>query len=166
MKTIIQRNLDLSKVYTLEGISYVSLVDGGGTCCDNCGKPISNIAELKSEEKHYYVGLDCMDTILEQSQNVMSWDDQYKYNWIYKAAIQKAKSTRAKILKLKKQYGDNLIVTMVEFKDKFGFSYDKKDERWGTSPLGFDYRYENEFKEITTSYTKDLVDIRRTVNNN
>jgi hypothetical protein len=156
MKNVIQRNLDLSKFYSLEGVTYTPLIDGNGTCCDNCGKPISNIAHLKADNKSYYVGLDCMETLLQQSQNIISWDDQYKYNWIYKAAIQKAKSTRAKIVKLKKQYGDGLIVTLVKFKDNFGFRYEKKCEKYGSSPLGYDYRYELEFFDITFNYVKDF----------
>jgi hypothetical protein len=162
MKTVIQRNLDLSKVYTLEGINYISLIDGGGTCCDNCNKLISNIAELKCDRKSYYVGLDCMDTILQQSQTVLSWDDQFKYNWVFKAAIQKAKSIRAKILKLQKKHGDKLIVTLTEFPDKFGFSFDVKDEKWGTSPLGWDYGFDNDFKEITLGYVAGLINENKT----
>ncbi len=157
MKTVIQRNLDLTKVYSLEGVSYIPLIEGGGTCCDNCGKLISNIAHLKSEGKSFYVGLDCMDTLLQQSETVLNWNDQYKYNWIFKAAIQKAKSTRTKIMKLKKEYKENLIVRLVEFADQFGFSYEKKCEKYGSSPLGWDYRYDNEFKELTLNYVKDLI---------
>lgn len=157
MKRIIQRNLNLSLVYTLEGISYISILDGNGTCCENCGKPISNIAHLKSEGKSYYVGLDCMDTLLEQSKNILSSDDIFKYNWVYKSAIQKAKSTRSKILKLRKKY-PTLKVNFVEFEDSFGFSYEAPDEKTGyTNPLGWDYTYNNEFKELTLNYIKDLL---------
>ena len=161
MKAVIQRNLDLSKVYQLEGISYVPLIDGGGTCCDNCNKPISNIAHLKCESKNYYVGLDCMDTILEQSENVLSWDDQYKYNWIIKAAVQKAKSTRAKILKLQKKHS-SLSVQLVEFEDNFGFRYEYQRGQY-SEPLGWDFTYDNEFKEMTLKYVDGLITERKLV---
>ena len=158
MKAIIQRNLDLSKVYELAGVSYQSIEDGGGHSCDNCGKIITNIAQLKCEGKSYYVGLDCMDTLLEQSQNVLSWDDQFKYNWVYKAAIQKAKSLRAKILKGVKKY-PSYTVKQVEGvgkdgKEWYGFRFNN-----GNEPLGWDYTYDIEFKELTLSYVKGLINI-------
>jgi len=153
MKTVIQRQMDLSKVYKLEGIQYISILDGGCTC-DNCGKLIANIATLESEGKRYSVGLDCLETLLQQSETVLNWDDQYKFNWIYKAAIQKAKSTRAKITKLKKEY-PSLVVELSEFEDRFGFRYSRtKNGHW--DPLGFDFTYQNEFKELTLGYLQGL----------
>ena len=161
MKAVIQRNLDLSKVYELIGVRYESLIDGSGTTCSNCGKPISNIADISNDGNHYSVGLDCMDTILQQSQTVMSWSDSFKYNFVMKAAIQRSKSVRAKILKLQKKHGESLIVTLVEFTDCFGFNFELKCAKWGTSPLGWDYTYDNEFKAITLQYVKGLITNKR-----
>lgn len=64
MKAIIQRNLPLTVKYNLIDKQYISLMDGGW-CCENCGKPIANIAKVKNETNEtYYIGFDCLETLL------------------------------------------------------------------------------------------------------
>jgi hypothetical protein len=66
MKKIIQRALPITDTYTVHSYSYVSLIDGQGTCCENCGKLISNIVTLKNQKgKKFIVGNDCADTLTE-----------------------------------------------------------------------------------------------------
>jgi hypothetical protein len=60
----IQRNLDLSKNYSITGSTYISLIDGSGCTCDNCNKLIANMVFIVDENgKNYTVGLDCAKTL-------------------------------------------------------------------------------------------------------
>ena len=53
-------------IYNLVSYNYIPLFDSAGTCCENCGRLISNIATISdSIGKHYIVGLDCAKTILD-----------------------------------------------------------------------------------------------------
>lgn len=53
--------------YKLLNYNYIALVDSFGTCCDNCGRLISNIATIADDDNHQYtVGLDCAKTILSK----------------------------------------------------------------------------------------------------
>lgn len=62
-KNIIQRNLPLDVKYILIDKSYLSIENGGGCSCDNCGKLITNVATIKNESnKVYNVGFDCLET--------------------------------------------------------------------------------------------------------
>lgn len=52
---------------TLVGVSYVPLIDSMGTCCENCGRAIANIATVKhTDGTHYVIGLDCAETLLSE----------------------------------------------------------------------------------------------------
>lgn len=63
MKSIIQRALPLDRRYTLIDKNYCSMEDGG-TICENCGRPIANIATVSDGSRQYHVGFDCLDTFL------------------------------------------------------------------------------------------------------
>lgn len=158
MKNIIQRALDLSKQYELISVSYCSIEDGGGQSCENCGKLITNVATIKSD-KFYQIGLDCLDTILENNQRIISDEDYLKYQYSDKPAIAKAKALRAKILKYSKQY-PNFTAVFKEFKDRqgndsMGFSYEN-----GEGPrLGWDYTFNPTYKELTLNYVKAIKNV-------
>jgi len=64
MKAIIKRALPLDVRYTVIDKKYISLVDGFGCTCDNCGKLIANIAIVKSVNGVYNIGFDCLETFL------------------------------------------------------------------------------------------------------
>jgi len=70
-KSIIQRALPLNVKYALNGVSYLSIEDGGGCSCDNCGKLITNVANVSSVNGNYSIGLDCLDTILLKNQSYL-----------------------------------------------------------------------------------------------
>ena len=55
---------------------------------------------------------------------------------------------------MSKQY-PSLIIELAEFDDHFGFSYSSPKNGWN-NPLGWDYTYQNEFKEITLGYLQGL----------
>jgi hypothetical protein len=65
MKSIIKRNLSLETKYTLIDKKYISLEDGFGCTCANCGKLIANIATVKNESSEVFnIGFDCLETFL------------------------------------------------------------------------------------------------------
>lgn len=65
-KRIIKRNLSLEQKYILINKKYIPILDGSGACCENCFKPLANIATVKGEKdnKTYNVGFDCLETFL------------------------------------------------------------------------------------------------------
>lgn len=81
MKTIIERKLNLTDCYNLITTKYIALIDGIGCGCDNCGRPIANIATIKAEScgKVYNIGFDCLDTILLNNQ-ILRGEDLDNYN--------------------------------------------------------------------------------------
>lgn len=173
-KSIIQRALPLDVKYFLVGTSYQSLEDGGGCACDNCGKLITNVATIRNEQsKTYAIGLDCLDTIL-QNTNLLDTESYFKYQHSDKPAISKAKSLRAKILKQTKNDASfkAKLYAPVD-KDYFGFSFtvnktmtykynsetkslDKVEPFEIEAPFGFDYTFNTEYKELTLNYIKGL----------
>lgn len=73
-KNVRRYNLPLDHKYTLVGIEYLgSLLDGGGSSCENCGKLIVNVATVKTEQGNVYgIGLDCAET-LSFTDNTTYW---------------------------------------------------------------------------------------------
>lgn len=64
-KTVIRRNLPINDTYKIIDSYYTgSLMDGGGTCCNNCNKLITNVAVIENKNGvKYNVGLDCAETL-------------------------------------------------------------------------------------------------------
>lgn len=52
-------NLRVDQEYELVGVHY------GMSACENCGHPLTNIAEVKGSDdgRHYFIGLDCASTL-------------------------------------------------------------------------------------------------------
>ena len=67
-------NLPLNKKYNYIGGDYGCEI----TTCDNCGKPISRIAELEAEGKHYFIGFDCAETLLKECNYGSFYDMKQK----------------------------------------------------------------------------------------
>lgn len=85
MKNIIQRNLPLDQKYVIVSMHYSKIIDGGGTICENCGRPIANIAKVKNASGNsYYIGFDCMETFLLNNQ-LLDQGDIERYQVIRKA---------------------------------------------------------------------------------
>lgn len=62
MKTIVRRNLPINDVYLIKDSFYTGTENG--TCCDNCGKYITNVAVIaNADNKLFNVGLDCAETL-------------------------------------------------------------------------------------------------------
>lgn len=174
-KNIIQRALPLNVKYFLVSTTYKSLEDGGGCGCDNCGKLITNVAHIRNEYgKMYAIGLDCLDTILENT-NLLDSESYFKYQHSDKPAIQKAKSLRSKLIK-KAKTEPTFRAIFREFKDSFGFSFEvdvTRTYKYDTEakklyycepyitqdPQGFDFTYRLEHKELTLNYIKGLTNV-------
>jgi hypothetical protein len=83
-KKIIKRHLPLDVKYTCTDKKYISLIDGMGCTCDNCGRLISNIATVKSENGVYNIGFDCLETFLLNNNlldgfNINEYEQTKKY---------------------------------------------------------------------------------------
>jgi hypothetical protein len=103
MKAIIERALPLNEKYTLLDKKYIPLIESFGTCCDNCGKLISNIATVRSESgKVFTIGFDCLETLLINN-SLLSTGDIAEYE---KARVQIPKVIRA-AKKLKETIDNN-----------------------------------------------------------
>lgn len=61
------KNLPTGK-YSLIGSTYVSLIDGEGTCCANCGRLIAELVTVKNEDqnRHFIIGKDCAKSLLAE----------------------------------------------------------------------------------------------------
>lgn len=91
MKAIIQRALPLTDTYTVFSFAYVPLMDGIGTCCENCGKLISNMVTLENQKgEKFVVGNDCADTLTIDKSAMM---------FTVNPAFNEGKGLRAKLLK-------------------------------------------------------------------
>ena len=93
-KNIIQRNLPINQQYTLLETFYSSIEDSG-TCCENCGRPISNIAKVigNNDKLIRLIGMDCAETLT-------SIKDSLAFE---KYAFQAGKTARAAIMKMLKK---------------------------------------------------------------
>ena len=105
-KKIIQRHLPVTQTYEILGSWHT---DEMGTCCDNCGRPISNIAQIEggNDGRTYHVGMDCAGTL-------SGIQDSFDFEYVHKANFNTAKRVRAKIRK---------SIKNIEEKEGQGFDY-------------------------------------------
>ena len=155
-------NLDVTQKYILLDVSYLSIEDGGGCSCQNCGKLITNIATIKGENDGnvYSIGLDCLDNYIENNE-LLNNESHLQYVLSDKPAIQKAKSLRAKLLKEIKKYGDSFSIEFYSSDRCFGFSYSLKpntehNKSEYSKPLGFNYTFLPQYKDLTLNYIRDI----------
>lgn len=101
MKTITNRNLSILTTYKLIDTFYLSVEDGGGTCCQNCGRLITNIATVEDASgKRFSIGLDCAGTLT-------GIKGDFTFEYMHKSRFTEAKQARAIILKrLKEGYAE------------------------------------------------------------
>jgi hypothetical protein len=83
MKKIVKRHLPLDVKYTCIDKKYISILDGSGCSCDNCGKLIANIATVKSVNGVYNIGFDCLETFL-LNNNLLEGFDLIEYEKVKK----------------------------------------------------------------------------------
>jgi hypothetical protein len=189
-KKIIQRALPLNTKYSLVKISYLSIEDGGGQSCENCGRLITNIATVSGGGKCYDIGTDCLETVLLNNSLL---DSESHLKWLHsdRPAFAKAKSLRSKILnQTKKDPTYKAQLYAPEGSDTFGFSFSaevtkhfivfeekpdgsrtaKRDENGDfitelntyRDPRGFDFSFDTKYKELTLNYIKGLYSTHET----
>jgi hypothetical protein len=62
--------LPLNRKYSLLKAYYTGGIEEGTSVCSNCGRVITNIAEIKDEDNNVFdVGMDCMETIVGLIKN-------------------------------------------------------------------------------------------------
>lgn len=161
MKNIIQRALPLNQQYDVLYIIHSSVEDGNACGCDNCGRLISNIAAIKGQKgDQYNIGLDCLDTILQNNRQLLTSESYFKYMFSDKPAIQRAKSLRAKIIKKQKE-NDSYKATLHinEEKKRFGFYFEQARKDGSFEPCGWDYTFDLEYKDLTLAFLKGMPNI-------
>lgn len=56
--------------YQKTGTNYISLIDGNGCTCDNCGRLIANMVSVMHETgKSFTIGQDCAKTLFDEKTN-------------------------------------------------------------------------------------------------
>ncbi len=95
MKQVKRYNLDLNDNYEIVDSYHTGGLDNACTC-DNCNKPISNVAVIKNSKNTIFnVGLDCAET-LSNLKGLFNVQMEFK----------NFKALRSKIIKHKKQTSD------------------------------------------------------------
>jgi len=152
MKNITQRRLPLNVTYTLINKQYVSILDGYGCSCDNCGKLIANIATINSNGKSYNIGFDCLDTILLNNA-VLSQIDIQDYQ-AYKVALNKVMKL---IKRIKEVLKTNTSVSGIRF-EKCTYKTDYHTFYWvhGSSNISRDNDNEK-IKGVTTEVVYNII---------
>lgn len=141
MKAIIQRTLSLTDIYNIHSFSYVPLIDGNGTCCENCGKLISNIVTLENQKgQRYLVGSDCADTLTIDKSKMM-----FEVN----PAFSEGKRIRARIMKL---FKNNSITRAYIFVSKESNQFIVLQNKEGASSMQQIY-----YPEITLPYISSIL---------
>lgn len=87
-KQLIERNLKFSDKYVYLEIVRGSVESAQFTCCDNCGKLITNMVKIvrKEDGKQFTIGTDCTETLAKAKclyNNGQATDyylDLYSYN--------------------------------------------------------------------------------------
>lgn len=140
-KAIIKRALPLTDTYKVHSFSYVSLIDGQGTCCENCGKLISNIVTLENQRgEKFVVGNDCADTLTI---------DKSKMFFEVQPAFAEGKSLRAKIMKY---FKNNTIVKAYIYNGDDGKQFIVLQNAQGASSMQHIV-----YPEITLPYINNLL---------
>lgn len=149
MKKIIQRSLPITTTYTILGSHYNSIEDGGGIC-ENCGKIITNIAEIQSAEGHKYnVGMDCAGTL-------SGINGSFDFEYIHKANFTTAKSTRASILKAIKE-GKVKNLTVKTFEDANNFYKEIGAGKWEYELTKGGYNWKQYPADVWQNYVLPMI---------
>jgi len=161
MKSIIKRNLPLDTHYTLIDKTYISLIDGLGCTCDNCGKLIANIATVKNDDnKTFSIGFDCLETFLINNNLLdnLSVDEYKEFKKQLPTILKHAKKISSDI----KEYNIKYIAkcTAIEF-DINNFNYWRREG--SKSYLNFNLIINNKKENtgIKVNYNFNVVEFMR-----
>lgn len=112
--------LSILTTYKIISTFYLSIEDGGGSMCENCGRLITNIATIQDASgKQFSVGMDCAGTL-------SGIKGDFDFEYVQKARFSTAKQARALILKrLNEGYGELKLIAPKEGRDKGGWDMRK-----------------------------------------
>lgn len=148
-KRIIQRSLPITTTYKILSSKYISAEDGGG-CCDNCGKFITNIAEIESKEGQIYtVGMDCAATL-------SGIKESFDFDFIHKANFTTAKSARNTLLKYIKQ-GKVKELSFKTFEDANNFYKEIGAGKWEFEFVSGGYNWKQYPREVWQNYVLPMI---------
>ena len=167
MKKIIQRNLPLDVKYNLIDKKYISLIDGSGTCCANCNKPIANIATVKGGDKTYNIGFDCLETLLINTK-LLDGESIENYNQFKKSLptfLKRAKEINETV-DLWKGRNFKIDYIEVEVNDFYkGLEYYKPNEQkyltYYICVMG--KRFNSNFQIKSSSNIKDFIEVLKSI---
>lgn len=120
MKSIIKRNLPLNVNYNLIDKKYISLIDGNGCTCDNCGKLIANIATVKNDNNDTFnIGFDCLETLLLNNNllNGKSITEYKNFKSFLPSYIKKSKELKETIINTNLQNANKIVTIEVDAND-------------------------------------------------
>lgn len=81
VKKVIKRNLPINVTYKLIDSYYTGGITDNPDFCENCGRPIANVAIIEDENhKTYHVGMDCAETLasIKNSLEFAAADNDFK----------------------------------------------------------------------------------------
>lgn len=117
-KQLIERSLKFNNQYIYLGITRGSIESAQLTCCDNCGKLITNMVSIANREnkQRFTIGTDCAETLSQakclynNGQQTDFYIDIYAYN----------KTTRfaTELRKGKKYENNGIFLTVLNDKGK------------------------------------------------
>ena len=133
MKQIIERKVALNQRYHIIDKKFIPLTESCGTCCDNCGQLIANIATVKNDSGQVFtIGFDCLETLLINNA-LLSAVDIEEYHRIKKMipkVLRFAKSIKETIAN-----NSNINITGIKFEKPmepfFAFHWLKNNQLTG-----------------------------------
>ncbi len=144
-KRIIQRKLPLNVKYVCTDKKYIPLLDGYGIGCDNCGKLIANIAEVKSVNGVYNIGFDCLETFL-LNNNLLENFDINEYEQVKKWISQ--------MLRVSKQIKEALKANENKNVKIVGLSFEQPSTTYKTDFYTFYWETDKNVKSRYNDYLK------------
>jgi len=130
MKSIIKRNLPLNVNYNLIDKKYISLIDGNGCICDNCGKLIANIATVKNDNlETFNIGFDCLETLLLNNNllNGKSITEYKNFKSFLPSYIKKSKELKETIINTNLQNANKIVSIEFDANDFLKTVYNYKN---------------------------------------
>lgn len=173
MKAIIKRNLNLDIKYNLIDKNYISLIDGSGCTCDNCGKLIANIATVKNENNEIFtIGFDCLETLL-LNNNLLDGKSILEYQNFKSclpAYIKKSKEIKETVINTNLQNLNKIVAIEISIND-FIKSVENYKNYSKSQYFEFHYIFENgkkynsNFKMNNNINTNDFIKTIETITN-
>lgn len=144
-----QYNLPITTTYKLIS-SYYSSIEESGTCCENCGRLIANIAVIESKEGNkHVVGMDCAATL-------SGIKGDFNFEYIHKANFNTAKQARTLLLKHIKE-GKVKSLEFKTFTDDKNFYKEIGAGKWEFEYLSGGYNWKQYPANVWINYVLPMI---------